>query len=145
MGVFLVIIINERIMPKIRTHRELEVFQLAFDIATEIHELSKEFPKEEKYGLISQVRRSSCSICANTAEAFRKRKYPGSFVAKLSDAEGEAAETQVWLDLSLHFGYISLADYQSLNEKCERVIGKLVTMSRHPEHWSVDGDRRVGG
>jgi four helix bundle protein len=80
---------------KIRSHRELETYQLAFECAMEIFQISGKFPKEEKYSLTDQIRRSSRSVCANLAEAFRKRKYPKSFVAKLSDSEGEAAETQV--------------------------------------------------
>ena len=76
---------------KIRTHRELEVYQLAFNVAVEIFQLSKSFPKEETYSLTDQVRRSSRSVCANIAEAFRKRKYPKHFVSKLSDSEAEAA------------------------------------------------------
>jgi len=76
---------------KIRTHRELEVYKLAFKTAVEIYHLSKSFPKEETYSLTDQIRRSSRSVCANIAEAFRKRKYPKHFVSKLSDSEAEAA------------------------------------------------------
>ena len=78
---------------KIRTHRELRVFQLSFESGMEVFNLSKSFPKEETYSLTDQIRRSSRSVSGNIAEAFRKRRYPKSFVAKLSDAEGEAAET----------------------------------------------------
>ena len=91
---------------KIRTHRELDVYKLAFQVAVEIYKLSSKFPKNETYSLTDQIRRSSRSVCANTAEAFRKRKYPKHFVSKLSDSEAEAAETQVWLDFALEFGYI---------------------------------------
>ena len=79
---------------KIRSHRELDTFKLAFEFAIEIFELTKEFPHEEKYSLTDQIRRSSRSVCANLGEAFRKRKYPKHFVSKLSDSEGEATETQ---------------------------------------------------
>jgi four helix bundle protein len=120
----------------IRSHKELEVFQLAFDAAMRIFELSKSFPKEEKYSLTDQVRRSSRSVCSNLAEAFRKRKYPKSFVAKLSDSEGEAAETQTWLDFSNKCGYISETDRSDLYEIYNRIIGKLVNMSLQPEKWS---------
>jgi hypothetical protein len=81
-------------MERIRSHRELDVYQLAFESAMRIFEVSKSFPNEEKYSLTDQIRRSSRSICANISEAFRKRKYPKSFVSKLSDAESEAGETQ---------------------------------------------------
>ena len=86
---------------KIRSHRELEVYQLAFRAAERIFEISKSFPKEETYSLTDQIRRSSRSVCSNLAEAFRKRRYPKSFVAKLTDSEGEAAETQTWIDFAL--------------------------------------------
>ncbi len=87
-------------------------------------------------GHADQIRRSSRSVCANLAEAFRKRKYPKHFVSKLSDCEGEACETQVWLDFALKFNYISHEQYSSLDEKYEKVIGKLVTMASQPEKWS---------
>lgn len=91
---------------KIRSHKELETYQLGFGASMEIFNLTKNFPKEELFSLTDQIRRSSRSVCSNLAEAFRKRKYPKSFVAKLSDSEGEAAETQVWLDFSLASKYI---------------------------------------
>src|SRR6476469_7933628 len=84
---------------KIQSHRELEVYQKGFDAAMQIFALSKKFPKEETYSLTDQIRRSSRSVSANIAEAWRKRRYQAAFVAKLSDAESEAAETQVWLRL----------------------------------------------
>lgn len=76
---------------KIRTHRDLEVYQIGFNSAMKIFEISKSFPPEEKYSLTDQIRRSSRSVCSNTAEGFRKRRYPKSFTSKLNDAEGEAA------------------------------------------------------
>ena len=82
--------------PKfISNHEDLEVYIIAFDAAMKIFELSKNFPKEEKYSLIDQIRRSSRSVCANLAEAWRRRRYKGSFLLRLNDAEAEAAETQV--------------------------------------------------
>ncbi len=121
---------------KIRSHKDLDTYKIAFDLAIEIFKMSKCFPVEEKYSLTDQIRRSSRSVCANLAEAFRKRKYPKSFVAKLSDAEAEAAETQVWLDFSLACQYINKKRYQDIYEKYNQVIGKLVTMSLSPEKWS---------
>jgi four helix bundle protein len=91
---------------KIRSHVELDVYKLAFDAAMEIFECSKKFPVEERYSLTDQIRRSFRSVCANIAESFRKKKYPKSFVSKLSDAEGEAAETQVWLQFALKCDYL---------------------------------------
>jgi len=81
----------------IQGHRELDVYRLAFDAAMRIFTLTKAFPREESYSLVDQIRRSFRSVCANIAEAWRKRRYEGAFVSKLSDAEAEAAETQVWL------------------------------------------------
>jgi len=121
---------------KIRTHRDLEVYQLAFNAAMKIFQISKKFPKEETYSLTDQIRRSSRSVCGNIAEAFRKRRYPRAFVSKISDSEGESAETQVWLDFSINCKYITEEEYDELNETYENIIGKLVTMSLHPENWS---------
>ncbi|WP_045220341.1 four helix bundle protein [Desulfonatronum thioautotrophicum] len=121
---------------KIRTHEDLDVYQLAFRAAMEIFEISKGFPKDERFSLVDQIRRSSRSVCANLAEAFRKRKYPKSFIAKLSDAEGQAAETQVWLDFSLHCQYMDQSTHQRLQEIYNRIIGKLVNMALKPEKWS---------
>jgi four helix bundle protein len=121
---------------KIRTHKDLDVYKLSFETAVRIYNLSKTFPKEEKYSLIDQIRRSSRSVCANLAEAFRKRKYPKHFVSKLSDCEAEAAETQVWLDFALKFKYISTGDYEQLNDTYNKILGKLVSMALHPEKWS---------
>ena len=121
---------------KIRSHRELEVYVLSFKTAMKIFEISKGFPKEETYSLTDQIRRSSRSVCANLAEAFRKRRYPKSFVSKLSDSESEAAETQTWLDFSLNCKYITEAEHHDLNETYDKILGKLVNMSLHPEDWS---------
>ena len=87
---------------KITTHRDLEVYKNAFADAMAIFQLSKRFPPEEKYSLTDQIRRSSRSVNSNMAEAWRKRRYEGSFIAKLSDAESEAAETQVWLEFAVN-------------------------------------------
>ena len=99
---------------KIRSHKELDTYTMAFEAAISIFKLTKSFPKEEKYSLTDQIRRSSRSVCANLAEAFRKRKYPKHFVSKLSDSEGEGAETQVWLYFSLDCGYINQQVYEEL-------------------------------
>jgi four helix bundle protein len=121
---------------KIRSHQELEVYILSFDTAMKIFEMSKGFPKVETYSLTDQIRRSSRSVCANLAEAFRKRRYPKSFVSKLSDSESEAAETQTWLDFSFNCGYITETEHNDLNETYNKTLGKLVNMSLHPENWS---------
>ena len=120
---------------KIRSHRDLDVYKLAFEAAMKIFEITKGFPKEEKYSLTDQIRRSSRSVCSNIGEAFRKRRYPKAFVSKLSDSEGEAAETQVWLDFSLRCQYINDQVYKELDEQYDNIIGKLVNMALHPEKW----------
>ena len=123
-------------MKLIHTHKDLDVYKLAFDAAMEIFELTKSYPKEEKYSLVDQIRRSSRSVSSNIAEAFRKRRYEKAFVSKLSDSEGEAAETQVWLDFSFKCKYIDEETYSKLYNKYDQIIGKLVNMIRHPEKWS---------
>lgn len=121
---------------KIRSHRDLEVYTLAFDAAMEIFKLSKDFPKEEMYSLTDQIRRSSRSVSANIAEAFRKRKYPKHFISKLSDAESEGAETQVWIEFSLKCNYIEKQPFQELFRKYDQILGKLVNMAMQPEKWT---------
>ena len=121
---------------KIRSHKDLEVYQLAFEAAMKIFELSKKFPPEEKYSLTDQIRRSSRSVCSNLSEGFRKRKYAKAFVAKLSDSAGAAAETPTWLDFSLACAYITVDDHSVLYNTYDRIIGKLVNMSLQPEKWS---------
>ena len=123
-------------MAKINNHQELEVYQIAFKAAMSIYHLSKNFPKEEKYSLTDQISRSSRSVCANIGEAFRKRKYPKSFVAKIIDSEGEADETQIWLEFSLACEYINQATYDNLYKQYDYILGKLVNMSLQPEKWS---------
>ena len=124
-------------MNIIRTHKELDVYQLAFSTSMEIFIISKSFPREEGCSLISQIRRSSRSVSANLAEAFRKRRYEKAFVAKLSDSEAEAAETQVWLDYSFECGYIEKELYQKLYEAYDKILGKLVIMINHSEKWNI--------
>src|SRR5664279_341901 len=114
---------------KIRSHKELEVYKLSFISAMRIFEISKRFPKEETYSLTDQIRRSSRSVCSNLAEAFRKRRYPKSFISKLSDSESEAAETQAWLDFSLSCGYITEIEHHDLDNTYDLILGKLVNMS----------------
>ena len=102
----------------------------------EIYELSKEFPKYEMYSLTDQIRRSSRSVCANISEAFRKRKYPKAFIAKLSDSEGEATETQTWLDYCYKCKYINRENHDKLIQDYDHILGKLVNMPLYPEQWS---------
>ncbi len=123
-------------MDKIRIHKDLKVYQLSFEAGMMIFRISKTFPKEEMYSLTDQIRRSTRSVSGNIAEAFRKRKYPKSFVSKLTDAEGEAAETQVWLDYVLECGYMEVNTHRDLFEKYDHIISMLVNMSTKPGNWS---------
>ena len=124
-------------MNKLNSHRDLKVYQVAYQAALEIHELSKSFPREEKYSLTDQIRRSSRSICANLAEAWRKRKYPKNFISKLSDSEAESGETQVWLDFAESFGYIDHETHNHLNDNCEHIIAMLINISSKPDNWTI--------
>lgn len=118
--------------------RELRVYQLAFSTAMEIFQISKDFPYSERYSLTDQIRRSSRSICANLAEAWRKRKYPAVFVNKLTDCEQEAAETQTWLEFSWKCQYIDEKTFAHLDEQYEHIYAMLSTMERKAESFRKD-------
>ena len=106
-------------------YKQLKAYQKAFELAMRIFEISKAFPKEERYALTDQIRRSSRSVCANFAEGYRKQLYPKHFIAKLSDADMENSETQVWLDFSLACNYIKKDKKEELYKESEE-IGKLL-------------------
>lgn len=122
-------------MPKIRTHNDLEVYQKAFEAAMRIFKLPEGFPKPETYAITDQVRRCSRSICANLAEAWRKRRYVKAFISKLSDAEAEAAETQVWPEFSVKCGYLSREQATPLYQQYDAILATLVGMIIHPKSW----------
>ncbi len=103
--------------------RDMKVYQAAFSIAMEIFEITKEFPKEEKYSLTDQVRRSSRSVCANLSEAYAKRMYPKHFVSKLTDSDGELSETITWLQFAAECKYIT-------KEHCAAMIGKYIPVGK---------------
>jgi four helix bundle protein len=124
---------------EIKTHRDLDVYQMAFEAAMRIFELTRGFPKEETYSLVDQIRRSSRSVCSNIAEAWRKRRYEAAFVSKLNDSESEAAETQVWLEFSVKCHYLDAAIGCELYAIYESILGKLVNMILHPEYWTIGG------
>ncbi|TRU44844.1 MAG: four helix bundle protein [Microcystis aeruginosa Ma_QC_Ch_20071001_S25D] len=110
----------------LNTHEDLEVYQIAFNLAMEIFELSKKFPGSEKYSLIDQIRRSSRSVCANLAEAWRRRRYKGSFLLRLNDAEAEAAESQVWLKFAVKCQYLDIETGRKLYGQYNKVLGLIV-------------------
>src|SRR5690242_21383110 len=103
----------------------------------EIFELSKKFPKEETYALTDQVRRCSRSVCANLAEAWRKRRYEAHFVSKLSDAEAEAEETRVWLEFALNCRYIQREAFDELDASYDKILAQLVRMLSAPKQWKI--------
>jgi four helix bundle protein len=123
---------------RIQSHRDLQVYRRAFDLSMSIFKISSAFPKEEKYSLTDQIRRSSRSVCANLAEAWRKRRYQAAFVSKLSDAEAEAAETQVWLEFSVKCGYADRKCAASMYADYNRIIATIVGMINHPETWIIE-------
>ncbi|RMF02681.1 MAG: four helix bundle protein [Chloroflexi bacterium] len=124
-------------VAKIKTHRELEVYQMGFDAAMRIFEATKGFPREEVYAMTDQIRRSSRSVCANLAEAWRRRRYSNYFTSKLNDAEAEAAETQVWLEFAVKCGYLTPETGRELYTTYDFIQGKIVNMILHPEHWVI--------
>ena len=126
----------------IRTHRDLDVYKMAFEMAMLIFEKSRSFPIEERYSLTDQVRRSSRSVCANLSEAWRKRRYEASFLSKLSDAEAEAAETQVWLEFAFKCGYLSENIFQELSVAYDNILGKTVSLINNPQQWLLPGAKR---
>jgi four helix bundle protein len=125
-------------MKAIQYHWELDVYKLSVDVGMEIFWLSKKFPAEEKYSLTDQMRRSSRSVSAQFAEAWRKRRYEASFLAKLNGAEAEAAETQVWIEYAVKCEYLDRAKARHLHKQCDNVIGKLVKMVNCPEPWLLN-------
>ena len=117
---------------QIKSAKDLIVYQKAYALAMEIFEASKNFPAEEKYSLIDQIRRSSRSVCTNLREAWAKRRYEAHFVSKLTDADGENGETETWLDFAHDCGYLSNAQHAMLTEKCREVGAMLGSMINSP-------------
>jgi four helix bundle protein len=126
----------------IRHFRDLDVYQNAPATGLRVYELSKKFPAEERYALRDQIRRSSRSVCANIAEAWRKRRYEAAFVSKLSDAETEAAETQVHVEFAFHHGYLSREEFLKVDDAYEKIIGQLVKMIDQPQKWLIRQPQR---
>ena len=118
-----------------RGYRDLKVYQLAYKLAMEIFEISKPFPKEEKYSLTDQIRRSSRSVSVNIGEGYRKRKYPKHFSSKMTDADGECTETQIWLDFAMDCKYIDEAIRNRLHKEYEEVGRMLGSMANNPDKF----------
>jgi four helix bundle protein len=129
--------IGETTKKAIRHFRDLDVYQNALETGLRVYELSKKFPDDERYALSDQIRRSSRSVCANIAEAWRKRRYTAAFISKLSDSEGEAAETQVHMEFAVPQGYVGHAEFKAIDDAYEHILGQLVRMIDHPEKWVI--------
>ena len=117
----------------LRGHRDLRAYQLAYKLAMQIFDASKKSPKDERFSLTDQVRRSSRSVAANIAEGFRKRQYPSMFSSKMADADAEATETQVWLDFAFDCAYLSEGAHAQLTtdyEQLGRMLGKMMTEAK---------------
>src|SRR5262249_35744076 len=134
--------VGESPMPVIRDFRELRVYQSAFDTAMEIFRASKRWPAEERYSLTDQIRRSSRSVCGNIADAWRKGRYPASFVGKLSDSDAEAAETQVWLDFARECGNLPELECAKLSDRWNHILSQLTIMMDSPDKWCIDRKKR---
>lgn len=122
---------------RINTHRDLRVYQNAMEAAMEVFILTKSFPPEEKYSMVDQIRRSSRSVCANIAEAWRKRHYPAAFIAKLSDAESEASETQVWLEFAQNCHYLDAILQSKVDDAYDHILGQLIRMIDEADKWTL--------
>ena len=122
---------------RINIHRELHVYQNAINAAMKIFELTKLFPSEEKYSMVDQMRRSSRSVCANLSEAWRKRRYKAAFIAKLSDAESEACETQVWIEFARRCRYLKNDVCNELDAVYDQIMGQIVKMIVDADKWLI--------
>jgi len=126
---------------RIQFHWQLDVYKMSIESGMRIFEISKCFPKEETYSLTDQIRRSSRSVSASIAEAWRRRKYKAAFVNKLNEGEAEAAETQVWLEYGVKCGYVDRATAKELHRSYDHIMGKLVTMGNRPRPWMLKATR----
>jgi len=117
---------------RINTAKELEVYKKAYSLAMEIFDISKSFPKEEKYALTDQIRRSSRSVCLNLREAWAKRRYVAHFISKLTDCDGENSETDSSLDFAKDCGYINIKEHKRLTQEVAEVGKMLGAMIKNP-------------
>ncbi|MBV9877791.1 MAG: four helix bundle protein [Verrucomicrobia bacterium] len=124
-------------MKSIRHFRELNVYQEAMSQVMRVTEMTRSFPGEERFALTDQIRRSSRSICANLAEAWRKRRYEAAFIAKLNDAETEAAETQVHLEIAFRHAYIDQQSFEQQDDVCDKIIAQIVKMIDQSDRWII--------
>ncbi|HQF41485.1 MAG TPA: four helix bundle protein [Ignavibacteriaceae bacterium] len=124
------------------TFKDLTVYKKAFELAMQIFEVSKSFPKEEKYSLTDQIRRSSRSVCSSIAEAYRKRRYEAHFISKTSDADMENSETQVWLEFAFECKYIDKTTFEDLINRYREIGRMLNHMIENPESYLRNADKK---
>jgi len=122
---------------EIKSAKDLAVYRTAYDLAVRIFEVSKQFPKDEKFSLTDQVRRSSRSVCANLREAWAKRRYELHFISKLTDADAENSETDTWLDFAKDCGCLSDCQHGELVRECEKIGGMLGSMLKQPNSFLI--------
>ena len=122
-------------MPLIKSHRDLRVYQSAMSAAIRALELADRFPPEEKFGWTAQVHGSAPSVCANIAEAWRKRPYKRHFISKLTDAEAEAGETQVWMELAWRRGHVTKDEFDDIFDQYEKVLAQLIMLEASTKSW----------
>ena len=120
----------------------MEVYSKALEAGMRVFEVSKRFPREETYSLTDQVRRSSRSICANLAEAWRKRRYQASFISKVCDAEAETAETQTWIEFAVRCNYLDRETAKDLFIEYDEILAMLVSMINNPQKWVLPSGRK---
>lgn len=124
-----------------KSFKDLIVYKKAFDLAMQLYRKSASFPKEEVYSLISQIRRSSRSVCSNIAEGYRKRIYEAHFISKVTDADMENSETQVWLDFAYACEYITKKEHDEFTDGAEEIGRMLNHMIEHPENYREKGKK----
>jgi len=127
---------------KIVRHQELDVYKRSFEAAMKIFAISRSFPAEEKYSLTDQIRRSSRSVSANLAEAWRKRRYEAAFILKLNDCEAESAETQTWIEFAVKCGYLEREVGRELYKEYDEIISMITSMIANTAKWVMPTGRR---
>ena len=127
---------------KIKSYKDLRVFQNAMSAAMEIFHLTENFPSEEKYSMTDQLRRSSRSVCSNITKAWRKRRFKTPFIAKLNDSEGEACETQVWIEFARQCDYLDDDACNELDAAYDQIMGQLAKMIGQPDKWLIKNQQK---
>jgi len=123
---------------QISSATELDIYKRAYRLAMDVFDVSKSWPSEERFALIDQIRRSSRSVCANLREAWAKRRYEAHFISKLTDADGENAETGTWLDFAKDCGYLKPEEHIKLIEDCHATGAMLGAMMKNPKPFLID-------